>query len=39
VSAGSGGSGGSGGSAGKAVEKGGLTVTVTNSGTLYGATS
>ena len=33
------GSGGSGGTAGKAVEKGGLTVTVTNNGSLYGATS
>ena len=33
------GSGGAGGTAGKAVEKGGLTVTVTNNGTLYGATS
>ena len=33
------GSGGAGGTAGKAVEKGGLTVTVTNNGSLYGATS
>lgn len=37
--AGSGGAGGSGGTAGKAVEKGGLTVTVINNGTLHGATS
>ena len=37
--AGSGGAGGSGGTAGKAVNKGGLTVTTSGSGTYYGATS
>lgn len=39
VSAGSGGAGGAGGTAGKAVNKGGLTVTTSGSGTYYGATS
>ena len=39
VTAGGATSGGAGGTAGKAVEKGGLTVTVTNNGTLHGATS
>jgi len=39
VSAGSGGAGGAGGTAGKAVDKGGLTVTTSGSGTYYGATS
>lgn len=39
VGAGSGGAGGAGGTAGKAVEFGGLSVTITNNGTLYGATS
>jgi hypothetical protein len=37
--AGSGQAGGAGGTAGKAVEFGGLSVTVTNNGTVYGATS
>lgn len=39
ITAGSGGAGGAGGAAGKAVEKGGLTVTTSGSGTYYGATS
>ena len=39
VVAGSGGAGGAGGTAGKAVDKGGLTVTTSGSGTYYGATS
>ena len=39
VTAGSGGAGGAGGAAGKAVNKGGLTVTTSGSGTYYGATS
>jgi len=39
VNAGSGGAGGAAGTAGKAVEKGGLTVSISGSGTYYGATS
>jgi len=39
IAAGSGGAGGSGGTAGKAVNKSGLTVTTSGSGTYYGATS
>ena len=39
TAAGSGRAGGAGGTAGKAVEKGGLTVTTSGSGTYYGATS
>ena len=39
ISPGAGGAGGAGGAAGKAVNKGGLTVTTSGSGTYYGATS